>query len=161
VNEKRNYLKKPNPLDDPWSLGSLINYPIPQDKIIEVWTLCENLRASGYPIKDVPIDIEVWSLNLPDGPVIDMPLVDGKIVLAQFHNKRGLKLKWLTIRQVRWYVIISSIPKSFEGNSELHTIKNKLNILMNALTYASYERQCEMKERPMITIDQDRLYFEQ
>jgi hypothetical protein len=161
VNEKRNYLKKPNPLDDPWSLGSLINYPIPQDKIIEVWTLCENLRASGYPIKDVPIDIEVWSLNLPDGPVIDMPLVDGKIVLAQFHNKRGLKLKWLTIRQVRWYVIISSISKRFEGNSELHTIKNKLNILMNALAYASYERQCEMKERPMITIDQDRLYFEQ
>ena len=70
-------------------------------------------------------------------------------------------MKWLTIRQVRWYVIISSIPKRFEGNSELHIIKNKLNILMNALVYASYERQCEMKERPMITIDQDRLYFEQ
>jgi len=134
VNETRQYLKKQNPLDDPWSFGSLINYPIPQDKIIEVWTLCENLRTGG--------------------PIIDIPLNEGGTESSQWYKNRGVK--WLTIRQVRWYVILRSIPLGFEGNSLVSTSEFHIrNALANALMYTAYERRCEVTERRMITIGMD------
>jgi len=65
----------------------LINYPIPQDKnIVALGHYVKICELAVIQLKMYLIDIEVWSLNLPDGPVIDMPLVDGKIVLAQFQQ---------------------------------------------------------------------------
>jgi len=145
----RNYLKLPNPLDLPWSLGSLINYPIPQDKINEVWTLCENLQANGDPIKGVPIGIETCTLTL--NPRSDGPIMEIAGIKSKWHLERKVKLKWLTIRQVRWYVILRSIHLEFKGKRD-HLI---LDTLTNALAYARDEQECEMDGAPMVTIDMD------
>jgi len=149
VNETRQYLKKQNPLDDPWSFGSLINYPIPQDKINEVWTLCENLQANGDPIKGVPIGIETCTLTL--NPRSDGPIMEIAGIKSKWHLERKVKLKWLTIRQVRWYVILRSIHLEFKGKRD-HLI---LDTLTNALAYARDEQECEMDGAPMVTIDMD------
>jgi len=138
VNKKRNHFKERNALDDPWSFGSLINYPIPQDKIIEVWTLCENLRTGG--------------------PIIDIPLSEGGTLPVQWYKDRAMQwhTNWLTIRQVRWYVILRSIPTGFEGNSLIPTSELHIrSALINAFTYARYERKCEVTNRHVITIDLD------
>lgn len=145
----KKYLQKRNPLDNSWSFGSLINYPIPQEKIIEVWTLCENLRTGG--------------------PIIDIPLDENSTLPTQWYNKLGVK--WLTIRQVRWYIILRSIPLGLEDNSVVPTSEfdirsailtvvptSEIHIrsaLLNAFAYAMYERQCELTNNPVITIDLD------
>jgi hypothetical protein len=138
VTEIRSYLKKQNPLDEPWSFGSLINYPLPPDKIIEVWRLCENLRT-GEPVRE-------------------LPGVGGEIVLDEFYKK--FKLKWLTIRQVRWYIILRSIPTGFEDDPDIDPAMKIPEIyrrlaMVQAIHYAKLEQQSELLNKSLITTDID------
>jgi len=113
----RIYLKKQNPLEEPWSYASLMNYPIPQDKIIEVWRLCEKLQT---------------------GLVREVPAVAGGTITDEFY--KNFNQKWLTIRQVRWYIIMSSIPSGLDGDPEQDT----RFALIVALNYAKVEQQAEL-----------------
>ena len=148
VNEIRKYLRVRNPLDDPWSFGSLINYPIPQDKIIEVWRLCNNLRTGG--------------------PVIELPDAENGTISVQYYKdfaENKLKvMKWLTIRQVRWYIMLRSIPTGLEDDPEAHPVINTTEIhirmaLNLALKYAIVEQRAELLKKGFITtgLDSDTL----
>ena len=94
-----------------------MNYPIPLDKIIEVWRLCEKLRT---------------------GPVRELPAVAGGTITDEFY--KNFEQKWLTIRQVRWYIIMSSIPSGLSGDHEQDT---RLALKV-ALNYAKVEQQAEL-----------------
>ena len=105
VNEIRNYLKKRNPLDEPWSYGSLIDYPIPLDLIVEIWRICDK------------------------------------------KNKLGSGER-LTIREVRWYVILRSIPFGYKAHSKIQTPDRRhWTAMMTAKIYARFEQQCELANK--------------
>jgi len=89
-----NYLKKRNPLDEPWSYGSLIDYPIPLDLIVEIWRICDK------------------------------------------KNKLGSGER-LTIREVRWYVILRQFPLVIKLISKIQTPDRRhWTAMMTAKIYA-------------------------
>jgi hypothetical protein len=130
----RTYLKKRNPLDEPWSFGSLVNYPIPRDIILDIWRMCENIRTGG--------------------PLTNVTRKTGEVEPVQFYNV--FNKKELTIREARWYSILISIPMGFEDNPVMNDPEmHRRAALAVAHIYAKYERQCELLNRYPNTIDFD------